>query len=88
MQVTGYANFGFLVGSHRTETLKLTNGGIGGTYLEYDIEDGEVKRVPITEDNYKSFIYGSREETVWPDEATSDGVVLLTEKPIVPPVAE
>ena len=92
MQVTGYANFGFLVGSHRSDTLKLTSGGIGGTYLEYDIEDGSVKRVSITEDNYKDFIYGSREETVWPEVSETvpayDGVTFLTEKPIVPPVAE
>ena len=75
-----------------TGIMNLSRAILDALYKEYDIEDGSVKRVSITEDNYKDFIYGRREETVWPEVSETvpayDGVTFLTEKPIVPPVAE
>ncbi len=90
MKVFGYTNCGFLVGSHRTSTVTLQSGAVGGTHYTYDESDAELKPEIITADNFFHYIYGSGSLTSWPDEETPtyDNVTFLTEKPTVPPVAD
>lgn len=74
---------GFLVGSQRTSTIKVTSGAVGGNYMEYDTDDEVYLPTPLTQSNYFNYIYGSKDQTDWTGTSDHDTVTLLTEAPVI-----
>ena len=74
---------GFLVGSERTSTIKVTNGAIGGNYMIYHTEDEKYISSTLTPEDYFNYIYGSRENTDWTGTTDYDAVTFLEKAPVI-----
>ena len=79
--LTQYA--GFLIGSLRSSTLKVTSGAVGGVNMVYDNDDKFYTSEPIDKDNYTNYIYGGRENTDWTGTDNYDSVTFLTKAPVI-----
>lgn len=72
---------GMITGSSRSETVKATNGKVGGSTMVYNVEDCYYKATAIPEDDYYKYIYGSGEATDWTGTDNYDGCTFLSVKP-------
>ena len=73
--------WGFLVGSARTSTIKVTSGAMGGSYKKYDIDDEIYLLSTLTSNDYFNYIYGGN-SIDWTG-TNYDGVTFLNEAPVI-----
>lgn len=72
---------GFLIGTPRTSSIKVTSGAVGGNSMIYDTEDQTYKPSQLTKEDYFNYIYGG--STDWTGVDGYDAVTLLEEAPVI-----
>ena len=72
---------GFLIGTPRTSSIKVTSGAVGGNCMIYNTEDETYKLSKLTKEDYFNYIYGG--STDWTGVDGYDGVTFLTEAPVI-----
>ena len=84
MQTDHYQNVGMIIGSARVnESVMAKDCAVGGGFMAYDTEDDSYKLVPLKEDDYFNYIYGSGEDTDWTGTDNYDGCTFLSVKPTI-----
>lgn len=84
LQTDHYQNVGMIIGSARVnESVMAKDCAVGGRYMAYDAEDDSYKLIPLKEDDYFNYIYGSGEDTDWTGTDNYDGCTFLSVKPTI-----
>ena len=79
----GATNAGFLIGTPRTSSIKVTSGAVGGYCLTWDDTEEVYSQKALTEKDYFDYIYGGKKDTDWSGTTDHDAVTFLTEAPVI-----
>ena len=83
LNANGATNAGFLIGTPRTSSIKVTSGAVGGYSLTWDDTEEVYSQKALTENDYFDYIYGGKKDTDWSGTTDHDAVTFLTEAPVI-----
>ena len=74
---------GFLIGSQRSSTIKVTSGAVGGNSMVWDDTEEIYAKKALTKEDYFNYIYGAQANTDWSGTTNYDAVTFLTKAPVI-----